>query len=117
MTLYVVEQLHWREAGGEETSPDDHGPDTRDLILALHEPFPRREHGAPARARRHGLKPMYILHGGEPPSVHPQRDGTRAVRAGRCSSRPGLQRTGHCVARLPASSLVPGGVTYRHFPP
>ncbi|MEU6524087.1 oxidoreductase C-terminal domain-containing protein, partial [Streptomyces sp. NPDC046924] len=22
------------------------GPDTRDLVLALHEPFPRREHGA-----------------------------------------------------------------------
>ena len=26
------------------------GPDARDVILALHEPFPRREHGAPAGA-------------------------------------------------------------------
>ena len=49
------------------------GPDPLDLVLALHELLPRREHGAPARARRYGLEPMYIGHGGEPPLVHPQR--------------------------------------------
>jgi hypothetical protein len=60
------------------------GPDARDAILTLHEPFPRCEHGAPARARRHGLEPMYIRHGGEPPLVHPSTpDGKRRVRAGR----------------------------------
>ena len=47
------------------------GPDARDVILALHEPFPCREHGAPAGAARHGLEPMYIPHRGEPPLVHP----------------------------------------------
>ena len=43
------------------------GPDARDVIVALHEPFPRRQHGAAAGARRHGLEPMSILHRGEPP--------------------------------------------------
>lgn len=68
------------------------GPDTRDVILALHEPFPGGEHGAPPHGRRHGLKPMYIRHGGEPPWSIPN------------APRPGQQRAGHCVARLPASS-------------
>jgi hypothetical protein len=67
------------------------------VAWSLHSARIRREHGAPARARRHGLKPMYIRHGGEPPLVHPQRRRHARVRAGRRSSRLGLQRTGHCV--------------------
>src|SRR5947209_5568342 len=75
------------------------GPDTRDLILALHEPFPRRKHGAPARARQHRLKPMYILHGGEPPLVHPQRStacaGSASVAARRGRANSGLGTASH----------------------
>jgi hypothetical protein len=47
-------------------------PNTRNLILAPHEPLPRREHRATARVRRHRLTPMHISHGEEPPLVHPQ---------------------------------------------
>ena len=83
------------------------GPDARDVILALHEPFPRREHGAPAGARRHGLEPMYIPHGGEPPLVHPRRRDGMPVHARRGRA---IQRTGHCVARRPGSFLVAGQI-------
>ena len=69
------------------------GPDARDVILALHEPFPRREHGAPARARRHGLEPMYIPHGGEPPLVHPQRP-TACARSAPVAARRGRAYSG-----------------------
>ena len=87
-----------------------HGPDARDLILALHEPFPRREHGAacpgsPTWARA-DVHPSWWRTAFGP---SPTPDGMCPARAGRRSSRPGLQRTGHCVARLPASSLVWAG--------
>ncbi len=71
------------------------GPDIRDLVLALHEPLPRREHGAAVQVRRAALKPMYIAHGSEPPWSIP---GTRracapcapvAARRGRVCGGPG----------------------------
>jgi hypothetical protein len=94
------------------------GPDARDVVLALHEPFPRREHDAPTRARRHGIKPMYVPHRGEPPLVSDTRQCLRAraaapVPARRARATSGL---GTGVARLPASSLV-CCLAYRHPPP
>jgi hypothetical protein len=40
------------------------GPDTRDLILALHESFPRGANGGAGRVRRRWLEPIHISHGG-----------------------------------------------------
>jgi hypothetical protein len=70
------------------------------LILALHEPFPRREHGAAARVRRHGLKPMYGPHGGDAPLVHPQRPTTYA------RSAPVAARRGRACSGLGTASRV-----------
>jgi hypothetical protein len=57
-------------------------PNTPDVILALHEPFPSCQHRAPARAHGRRLRSMPILHVGEPPLVHPQPTPDRVRPAG-----------------------------------
>jgi hypothetical protein len=54
--------------------PGDHhlGPDTPDMIFALHEPLPSRVHGAAGRTRRRGVE-VHIAHAEEPPLVRPRR--------------------------------------------
>ena len=84
-----------------------HGPDARDLILALHEPFPRRKDGAAARTRRRGFTPTYIPHGGEPPLVYP-RHLTACALPAPVAARPSPAYSGLGTASLVflASSLV-----------